>query len=371
MNELTFAIPCLFGLESVVSREVKRLGLSQVRAEDGRVLACGSPVDIARLNVNLRSGERVQLLLGRFPARDFETLFQGVRALPWEEFIPVNGAFPVKGYTLDSQLHSEPSCQAIVKKAVAERLSACYHTALPESGPVYQIQFALLRDQAALLLDTTGPGLYKRGYRQGHVLAPLRETLAAGLVQLMGFRGRETFCDPFCGSGTICIEAALIALNRAPGLDRSFAAQKWGNLGFEMWSQAAEEALDREFQGEYDIWGGDTDVQALAAAQKNAAAAGVADLLRFRQVDATRLRCPQDSGVIATNPPYGERLLEVQEAEALYRDFGAACARLSPGWKTGLICPHPEFETLFDRPADKRRKLYNGKLKCQFFMYNV
>ncbi|MBR5430545.1 MAG: class I SAM-dependent RNA methyltransferase [Firmicutes bacterium] len=368
--ELTLTVPTLFGLESVVAGELKRLGLTQVRAVDGRVRCQGAPADIARLNLNLRSGERVLLELGSFPARDFDELFEGVRALPWESFIPRSGAFPVKGYCLDSRLRSEPACQSVIKKAVAERLTAAYGGLLPENGALHQIQFALLRDEAALLLDTTGPALYKRGYRRGRVLAPLRETLAAGLVQLQRYRGREPFLDPHCGSGTICIEAALIALNRAPGLDRSFAARKWPCLPAACWSDAAEEALEREFHGRYRIEGRDVDREALKAARLNAEAAGLEDIISFRQQDSARLTADSETGLIVTNPPYGERLLEAEQADALIRAFGRACAGLPAGWRVGVISPQREFETLFGRRADKRRKLYNGKLPCQFYMYS-
>ena len=271
---MTLTIPCLLGLEALVADEIKRLGLAGVRAENGRVHCDGGLADIPRLNINLRCGARVLMELGSFPAPDFEALFQGVLALPWEDFIPREGEFPVKGYSLNSTLRSVPACQAIVKKAAARRLGNAYGCeTLPETGSRYQIQFAIIKDRASLYLDTSGEGLYKRGYRARNMGAPLRETLAAALVTLSRYRGKDPFCDPFCGSGTIPIEAALIARNRAPGLDRRFAAQRWKSMDPKLWMDAAEEAQDKEFHGHYDIWGGDIDPAAVELARHNAARA--------------------------------------------------------------------------------------------------
>ena len=367
---MTLTVPCLFGLESLVSNEMKRLNLSGVRAENGRVHCEGTMLDIARLNLNLRCGARVLMELGSFPAQDFEDLFQGVLALPWEDYIPRDGEFPVKGYSLTSKLHSVPACQAIVKKAAARRLGAIYGCeTLPETGSRYQIQFAIIKDTASLYLDTSGEGLYKRGYRAQNMGAPLRETLAAALVTLSRYRGKDPFCDPFCGSGTIPIEAALIAKNRAPGLNRSFAAQRWRWLDSGLWLDAADEAMDHEFHGKYDIWGGDIDPAAVELSRHNAQLAGVEDAVRFEAADAANFRRDGPTGRVVTNPPYGERLLEKQEAEALYRAFGRAAAKLPKGWEVDVLSSHTEFERAFGRPADKKRKLYNGMIKCDLFMY--
>ena len=226
-EQLTYAVPTLFGLEGLCADEMRRLGMEDVRAENGRVLCTGPAACLPRLNLNLRTGERVLLVLGTFPARDFDALFEGTRALPWEQFIPRDGQFPVKGHSLNSQLHAVPACQSIIKKAAAARLGEKYGlNTLPETGGLYQIQFSIMKDTVSLMLDTSGPGLHKRGYRAQGVAAPLRETLAAAMVLLSRYRGRDPLCDPFCGSGTIPIEAALIAKNRAPGLNRSFSAQK-------------------------------------------------------------------------------------------------------------------------------------------------
>lgn len=369
---MTLTIPCLLGLEALVADEIKRLGLAGVRAENGRVHCEGTLADIPRLNIGLRCGARVLMELGSFPAPDFEALFQGVLALPWEDFIPREGRFPVKGYAVSSQLRSVPACQSILKKALCKRLGQVYGLEiLPETGSLYQVQFSILKDQVTLMLDTSGDSLYKRGYRAQNMGAPLRETLAAALVSLSRYRGRDPFCDPFCGSGTIPIEAALIAKNRAPGLNRSFAAQRWGWLASKLWMDAADEAMDHEFHGAYDIWGGDIDPAAVELSRHNARLAGVEDTVRFEAADAARFRREEPGGRVVTNPPYGERLLEKKEAEELYRAFGRAARGLPPGWEVDVLSSHTEFERAFGRPADKKRKLYNGMIKCDLFFYGI
>lgn len=367
---LELCAPCLFGLEGPLGNELRHMGMQNVRPENGRVRFSGTEADIARANLRSRFGERILIELGRFPADTFDRLFEGVKALPWEQFIPKNGAFPVKGYSLESKLHSVPDCQKIVKKAVVERLKQRYRVNwFAEDGATYQIQFALMHDTAVLYLDTTGVGLHKRGYRPAHVAAPLRETLAAAMVDIAGYRGRGDFCDPFCGSGTIAIEAALIAKNRAPGLNRSFAAQHWAMLDRKIWLDAADEAMDREFHGNYEIWGGDIDPAAVEIARHNAALAEVDDTVKFEVADATRFHWGGMYGRVVTNPPYGERLLEQKEAEALYRAFGRAMDKLPDTWRICVLSSHTEFERCFGRPADKKRKLYNGMLKCDLFLY--
>ncbi len=370
MESLRFAVPAPLGVESLVSYELKKLGLAEVRAENGRVLCTGCARDIPRINLNLRTGARLLIVLGSFPARTFEELFQGAAALPWEDYIPRQGRFPVKGYSLNSQLHSVPACQAIVKKAAAKRLGRVYGLeTLPETGAMYQIQFSLMKDRADLMLDTTGENLYKRGYRAQGVAAPLRETLAAAMVSLSRYRGKDPFCDPFCGSGTIPIEAALIARNRAPGLNRSFSAQRWAWLPSSLWMEAADEAMDREYHGSYEIWGGDIDPAAVELARHNAALAEVDDVVRFEVADAGRFHWGGLRGRVVTNPPYGERLMEKRQAEELYRAFGKAWSKLPDGWQLYLLSSHTEFERTFGRTADKKRKLYNGMIKCDLFCY--
>lgn len=370
MGELQFSVPTLFGLEGVCADEARRLKLPKVQAENGRVLCTGGEGDIPRLNLNLRTGERVLLVLGSFPAGDFDALFEGTKALPWERFIPREGQFPVKGHSLNSALHSVPALQAIVKKAVAARLGSKYGLrTLPETGALYQIQFAIMGDVASLMLDTSGAGLHKRGYRAQGVAAPLRETLAAGMVLLSRYRGRDPLCDPFCGSGTIPIEAALIAKNRAPGLNRSFSAQRWSWLDKKLWMAAADEAMEQEFDGDYEIWGGDIDPEAVALARHNAQLAEVDDLVKFETADARTFHWGGLYGRVVTNPPYGERIMERREAEDLYRAFGRAWDKFPDSWKLYLLSSHTEFERTFGRRADKKRKLYNGMLKCDLFMY--
>ncbi len=372
MDQLQFVIPALMGVESTVAWELKRLGMSSVRSENGRVLCAGTPADIPRLNLNLRCGARVLLCLGTCPARSFEELFQGAAALPWEDYIPREGRFPVKGYSISSQLHSVPACQSIIKKALCKRLGPVYGLeTLPETGTLYQVQFSILKDTAAFMLDTSGDSLYKRGYRAQNMGAPLRETLAAALVSLSRYKGRDPFCDPFCGSGTIPIEAALIAKNRAPGLNRSFAAQRWRWLNSRLWMDAADEAMDHEFHGVYDIWGGDIDPAAVELSRHNAELAGVEDTVRFETADGARFRRSEPRGRVVTNPPYGERLLEKREAEELYRALGQAAQELPAGWDVDVLSSHTEFERAFGRSADKKRKLYNGMIKCDLFMYGI
>lgn len=369
MNDFTLCVPCLLGLEGPISDELRRLKLSGVRSENGRVYFSGDAMALAKANINLRIGERVLIELGRFKAESFDELFERTKALPWEELIPRNAAFPVKGYSLNSKLFSVSDCQKIIKKAVVERLKSVYGIEwFPEDAEPYQIQFSIMKDVVSMCIDTSGAGLHKRGYRPAHNAAPLKETMAAAMVTLSRYRGREDFCDPFCGSGTIPIEAALIAKNRAPGLYRSFTAMGWPDIPREVWAQARESARAREYNGRYNIVGSDIDPKAIALARENARRAGVEDIIRFEVADAARFDRKTERGVIVTNPPYGERIMEKQEAERLYRDFGAAWAK-SENWQLYLLSSHTEFERCFGRNADRKRKLYNGMIKCDLFMY--
>ena len=369
MNQLRFAVPCLFGLEGLAGDELRRMDMEDVQVENGRVLFSGDQRALAKANVNLRTGERVLLILASFRAATFEELFQGVLNTPLEEFIPKDGAFPVKGHCLNSQLMSVPDCQAIVKKAASKRLGQKYGVQwLPESGVKYQLQFSIMNDQVNLYLDTSGVGLHKRGYRAIGNDAPLRETLAAAMVQLTKYRGRDFIWDPFCGSGTIPIEAALIAINRAPGMNRGFAAEKFSWIEPEVWRSVRSEAMDKEFHGQYRILGSDNDPKCVSLAMANARKAGVGKLVTFQDGDATKMSLPAESGVIICNPPYGERMLEKQSAQRLYQALGRHL-KYADGWKKFIITSEPEFEHYFGRRADKKRKLYNGMIKCDYYMY--
>lgn len=369
MENFKLCVPCLLGLEGPIADELRRMRMQDVQNENGRVYFTGAAREIARANINLRIGERVLLELGRFRAETFDELFEHTKALPWEMLIPKDAAFPVKGYSLNSKLFSVSDCQKIIKKAIVERLKSVYGIEwFSETAETYQIQFSIMKDVASLCIDTSGSGLHKRGYRPAHNAAPLKETMAAAMVSISRYRGREDFCDPFCGSGTIPIEAALIAKNRAPGLNRGFSAMQWRSLDRSVWQLEREEAASHEFNGSYNIIGADIDPAALEIARENAERAGVSDIIRFERADATKFDRVTENGIIVTNPPYGERIMEKQEAEQLYRLFGEAW-RATENWKLYLLSSHTEFERTFGKAADKKRKLYNGMIKCDLFMY--
>ena len=369
MTNLEFSVPCLFGLEGLAGDELRRLNIENVRVENGRVLFSGGAEAMAKANVCLRTGERVLLVLADFQAKTFEELFQGVYHTNLEDFIPKDGQFPVKGHCLNSQLMSVPDCQAIIKKAASRRLGEKYGMSwMPETGIKYQLQFSIMNDRVTLYLDTTGPGLHKRGYRAHGNEAPLRETLAAAMVMLTKYRGREFVWDPFCGSGTIAIEAALIAKNKAPGMYRRFMAEAYPWVPMEVWGQVREEAKAKEFNGNYRILGSDNDPKCVSLAMANARKAGVGNAIEFRDGDATKMSLPAESGIIICNPPYGQRMLEQQSAQRLYQAFGRHL-KFADGWKKYIITSEPEFEHYFGKRADKKRKLYNGMIKCDYYMY--
>lgn len=365
-----FCCPTLFGLEGIVGDELRHGGgLTDVRVENGRVFFSGDAHTLVWANLWLRCAERVLIQIGQFPARTFEELFEGVYELPWLDYIERDCAFPVKGYSLNSDLHSIPDCQSIVKKAIVKSLSESYGiTWFEETGPRCQVQFSIMNNVATLYLDTSGAGLHKRGYRANANEAPLRETLAAAMVNLSRYRGRGEFLDPFCGSGTIPIEAAMIAMNRAPGLARAFDAEKWAFLDGELWRQGREQALDLIYRDRrYDICGSDIDPACVELSEQNARKAGVAHTVRFEMRDAAALRLDRRDGTLICNPPYGERMLDAASARRLLRNFGTVAAR-SP-MKQYIISSDEKFEEFFGVKADKKRKLYNGMLRCNLFMY--
>jgi len=369
MEQMKMIVPCLFGLEGIAGDELRRLNLENVQVEDRRIFFTGDALAMARANICLRTGERVMVVVTQFKATTFEELFQGVYHAQLERFIPSDGQFPVKGHCLNSQLMSVSDCQAIIKKAASKRLGEKYGINwLPETGVKFQLHFTILNDQVTLSLDTSGAGLHKRGYRAVGNDAPLHETLAAGMIQLTRYRGREFFWDPFCGSGTIPIEAALIAKNRAPGLNRHFDAEQYPWIPKEVWQQARDEARDREFKGDYRILGSDSDPKCVSLSMANARKAGVADCITFKDGDATKMSLPTDTGILVCNPPYGERMLEQQSAQRLYGALGRHL-KFANGWKKYVITSEPEFEHYFGRRADKKRKFYNGKIKCDYYMF--
>ena len=369
MRNMEFSVPCLFGLEGLAGDELRRMNCENVRVENGRVLFSGDETAMAKANIGLRTGERVLILLADFQAKTFEELFQGVYRANLEDYIPKDGAFPVKGHCLNSTLMSVPDCQAIVKKAASRRLGEKYGVSwLPETGVKYQLQFSLMNDRVQLYLDTSGPGLHKRGYRANGNDAPLRETLAAAMVTLTHYRGREFLWDPFCGSGTIPIEAALIARNQAPGMYRRFSAEAFSWVDPKIWGEVRTQFRDKEFKGSYRILGSDNDPKCISLSMANARKAGVDKLITFQDGDASKMSLPTDSGILICNPPYGQRMLEQQSAQRLYAALGRHL-KYADGWKKYIITSEPEFEHYFGKRADKKRKLYNGMIKCDYYMY--
>ena len=370
MKQLQFCAPCLFGVEGILGDELRRMGAENVTPQNGRVIFSGDELLLARANINSRYAERIQILVGTFRATSFEELFQSVRALPWEEFVSVKDAFPVKGWSLNSALHSIPDCQSIVKKAIVERLKSHYGVGwFEETGATVQIQFSILKDEVMLLVDTSGVGLHKRGYRQNAGGAPMKETLAAAIVDVTRARLAEQVLDPCCGSGTLLIESALAARRIAPGIRRRFSAMQWGWIPESVWKEERERAMSQIFLDRaFSAKGSDIDSEAVRLTQENAAKAGVGVQVRAVQRDLREFRPEGESGVVLCNPPYGERLLDVEAARKLYRVMGEVFVP-KKGWSYAIISPDETFEAAFGRRADKRRKLYNGMLKCQLYIY--
>lgn len=370
-DPLELVIPTAFGLEAVVGRELRALGFPDLQTDNGRVRVTAGPADICRLNLRLRSGERVLLQLGEFEATDFGQLFDRTTELPWSDWLPAAAAFPVTGKSTRSQLSHVPSCQSIVKKAVVENLKRRYGgTRLAETGPQFPIELALVNDRAALALNTSGPGLHKRGYRVRGGPAPLKETLAAGLVQLSFWSGGRPFWDPFCGTGTIAIEAALLARNFAPGRRRTFAAESWPAIDPGHWRRAREEADDLAAGPPAEtLMATDADERAVRAARENARAAGVCDDVHLQTQALSEMSTRKRFGCVVTNPPYGERSGRPNEIDALYREMRDVFGRLQD-WSFFVLTSHRELEKLFARRADRRRKLYNGRIACTYYQFH-
>jgi len=371
MSKFEIIATSAFGLESVLSEEIKKLGYSDVKVENGKVTFIGDESAIARCNLWLRTADRVLIKIGEFTALSFEELFEKTKALPWSDYIPEDANFPVaKAKSVKSKLFSLSDSQAIVKKAVVESMKKKYRTEwFQEKGPLYPIQVSILKDVVTLTIDTSGAGLHKRGYRKLNNEAPIKETLAAGLVLLSRWKPERPLIDPMCGSGTIPIEAAMIGLNMAPGSRRSFISETWPIIPEDVWKKAREEAMDLfDYDAEFRIQGSDIDGEVLRNARHNVKQFGLDDYVFFQKLPLSELRSSKKYGYLICNPPYGERLGELREVEALYRDMGRVFRALDT-WSYYIITAHPDFQKHFGRVADKNRKLYNGRILCYYYQY--
>lgn len=369
MPKYTLIATSSFGIESVVAQELKNLGYNELAIENGKVTFSGDEKDIARCNIWLRTADRVLIKMAEFRATDFEELFHETQKIKWENMIPIDGKMHVIGKSVRSKLASIRDCQAIVKKAVIMAMKRRYHLdKFSETGPLFKIEISLLKDTATLTLDTTGQGLHKRGYREETGEAPLRENLAAALVLLSRWKPDRILADPLCGSGTIAIEAALIARNIAPGVKRSFVSEKWQLISSNTWDGVRTDAKTMEHNVSFRILASDYDGRMLKKARDNAVQAGVEDFIALQRLPVEEFRSNKKYGCIICNPPYGERIGDAKEIEKLYRSMGEIFLRLD-AWSFFIITAHPEFEVLLGRKASKNRKLYNGNIKCYFYEY--
>lgn len=364
-----YVATCLFGLESLLGEEIEALGYEKTETIDGRVTFKGDLAAIARCNINLRFAERLYIKMGSFSASTFTGLFDGTNSLPWENWIGKDDAFPVKGHSIKSTLTSIPDCQSIVKKAIVNRLSAEYDISwFREDGVKYQIEFFILKDVATLMIDTSGTALHKRGYRPAAGVAPLRETLAAAMVKLSRPREEVLLWDPFCGSGTIGIEAALMMTNTAPGLGRNFAAEEFYDLPEKIWSDAREEAKSKITESKFEVYSSDIDPHMVDLARANIKRADMGAHIKCFVRNATEIVKADRRATIVCNPPYGERLSTDEEVQTLYRAMGQCFSKLAP-WQIYILSSVPDFQMLYGRRADKVRTLYNGMIKCGFYQY--
>lgn len=369
MEEFEIIVTTLFGLEALAAREVRRLGYETVSVEDGRVTFKGDMEAVFKANLWIRTGERVLIKAAEFTAVTFEELFEKTKAVKWHNWIGKRNAFPVKGYSLKSTLASVRDCQAIIKKAIADSLSDKYGISwLEETDALYQIQFSLFKDKVILMIDTSGEGLHKRGYRQISNMAPLKETLAAAMVELSRWKYEYPLCDPFCGSGTIPIEAAMIKRNIAPGLSRSFAFEAFSQTNLNLWKQLKEEAKACEKDIPLEIYACDIDKKTAELAQSNADKAGVGAFVKPFHGDAREITFDMPYGTVICNPPYGERIGEIKECETLYREIGNNFRKFDK-WSYYIITSNENFEKCFGKKANKKRKLYNGMIKCNLYQF--
>lgn len=370
MSKFNLTAPCIFGLEGILGDELRRMEAEGVSVQNGRVDFSGDEEMIARANIGSRYAERILIKVGEFPASSFTELFDGVYALEWENYIRREDAFPVKGWSIDSALHSIPDCQSIVKKAIVKRLSSKYKIEwFEETGPIVSVRFSILKDKVSITIDTSGEGLHKRGYRRNSNSAPLKETLAAGMCDVARIYPDTAISDPFCGSGTILIEAAMKACNIAPGLRRFFSGERLGFIPKEAWQRERARAQDIiRHNIDFQAFGSDIDEECVKLTLANAEKAGVGKYVKATCADVKDFKTRDGRMLVITNPPYGERLLDIKKAEELYETCGKVFKK-EEGKKYYIISPDDDFEQYFGRPADKRRKLYNGMIKCQLYMY--
>ena len=372
MDKIEWIAPCHFGLESVLKREVEQLGYEIVQVEDGRVTFRGGAEAVCRANIFLRTAERVLMKVGSFQAKTFDELFECTKALPWEEWIPKDGkVWVTKASTVKSKLYSSSDIQSIMKKAIVERLKSAYHTeVIPETGASYPVRVFAMKDEFTVGIDSTGESLHKRGYRQSTTKAPISETLASALIMLTPWKKDRILVDPFCGSGTFAIEAAMMAANMAPGMNRSFLSESWKNLiPKKTWYDAMDEANDLvDLSVKTDIQGYDIDAEMVNIARENAKLAGVDHLIHFQRRPVAELSHPKKYGFLITNPPYGERLEDKKDLPALYRTLGERYAQLDD-WSMYLITSYENAQQDIGRKADKNRKIYNGMMKTYFYQY--
>lgn len=358
------------GLESIVAQEVQALGY-ETTVDNGKVYFEGDETAIARTNLWLRVADRVKIVVGQFPAKSFEELFESVKALPWEKYLPVDAAFPVSGKSVKSKLFSVPDCQAITKKAIVERMKQHYKRLgfLDESGATYKIEVSILKDVATLTIDTSGAGLHKRGYRQAQGEAPLKETLAAALVQISKWNPNRPFVDPFCGSGTIALEAAMFGQNIAPGYNREFISENWPWMKAKIWDAVRDEADSlANYDQPLEIIGSDIDHRMVSIAQENALEAGFGDMMTFKQMQARDFTTLLTDGVMIGNPPYGERIGDIEVVEQVIRDLGKVMKNY-PTWSVYMLSSMKNFEELYGRQSTKKRKLFNGFIETNYYQF--